>query len=293
MKIKTVSFLLFLILFIFPSSSDAHMIGQPPYFKVNGIYTILYPVPTSSVEDFNLPQDIAPENYLIGQKLDFELDTTQLPVIPEVLNKTKFMWDFGDGEVGSGLKQTHTYKNKGSFLQVIKAQYENDQPQILQSTLINILPDKNYQLPVAVIKVNGAISKDPLIDYFTLDMKKEVNFDASGSTSSSKIVSYTWDFGDAESGNGVSLKHKITKDLSQVYPVLRIKNEDGFMADSYVEIKEGEENQNNMQSITTSKKVVKGNFFQKYGPAMLAIASVWAVIIIIVFFKRKAKRASR
>ncbi len=240
--ILSVLFLFFTFIFlIIPSDTSAHLAGQPPFFKIFGIYSRLYPVPTSSLSNFNLPQDLAPDNYLINQPLDFQMDANLLPVPAYIVAKTDFEWDFGDGTYGKGLKNTHNYTKIGSYILSITAQYGTEQPALIHSVLINILPDNNYQLPIAVIKINNQKSNDPLTDILKVDFNSDINFDGSDSvTGSSKIVSYFWDFGDEESSNSKVVNHSFSKKtgLSQAFPLLRIKDENGFIADAFVEIEE-------------------------------------------------------
>jgi len=176
--------------FITPVS--AHLSGQPPYLMINGKYTNLYPVPVSSLENFSLPQDNAPENYIVDQKLSFIMEVDKLPAPPEVVKKTTFTWDFGDGNKSVGLSQTHTYTKPGSYFQII---YANDgstpTPQLLSSVLINILPNPAYKLPTNIIRVNKLESKDPLTDVLKFPLTGNLQFEAVASADpSSKIVSY-------------------------------------------------------------------------------------------------------
>lgn len=215
--------------------ASAHLAGQPLYLKINNQFALLYPVPTTSLSDFNLPQDLAPQNYLVNQDLQFVIETDRLPAPPEVVAKTHFDWDFGDGAKTQGMSTNHTYTKIGSYIATI---YANDgttpTPQLIESILINILPDQNYVLPKAVIKVSGRTSSDPLTDILQADFTKEVNFD--GSISSGQIVSYSWDFGDGKAGSGAQSSHTYEQKQNQVFPVLRIKDSNGFIADGYVEV---------------------------------------------------------
>ena len=131
--------------FLVTQNVSAHLAGQPPFFKVNGKFSDLYRVPTTSLPTFNLPQDGFSEPFLINESINFEIDKTLLPVPPDIADQTEFTWDFGDGSSGTGLKNTHQYKKMGSFILVISAKYKGDAapPQLLQSLLLNIVPDKN------------------------------------------------------------------------------------------------------------------------------------------------------
>jgi len=238
MKKIFLAFSIFHLLFftiLLPSRASAHMVGQPPFFKVNGAYTDYYPVPTTSLNDFDLPQDIAAP-VLVGEEVTFEIDRNQLPVLPDVIDQTKFLWDFGDGEKSVGLNNKHSYKKIGSYTLKIDAQYRDDEPQLIQSTRINVVADKNFKLPQAKILINGRESKDPLTDIINVDYSKEVKFDSSKSETSSKIVSYRWDFGDGKSSNEANPTYLYDKEWPQLFPVLRVVDENGFIADAYVEI---------------------------------------------------------
>ncbi|EKD90925.1 MAG: hypothetical protein ACD_30C00056G0002 [uncultured bacterium] len=235
-----ISFLFLTSYFIFVTSVFAHLVGQPPFFKVNGIYADIYNVSSTSLADFNLPQDIVKENFLVGENINFEIDAPVLPVPEEILKQSEFSWDFGDGTKGVGLKNTHVYKKTGSYIVKVEVSAGGQTPQILQTTLINIVPDKNYQLPKAVISVNGwSGTGDPTKEFLETKFDKDFNFDGSKSISSSKITEYIWDFGDQTSGTGVMVTHRYDTNPYAVFPVLRIKTEDGFIADSMVQIKEG------------------------------------------------------
>lgn len=238
---KKILFLFSVILFLFPNSVSAHLIGQPPFFKVNGIYSQLYSVPTASTEEYDLPQDSTPTNYLVNQPIQFELDASKLPgVTPEVLAATTFSWEFGDGQKAQGLKQTHTYTKIGSYIiKIFADDGTTPTPQLLESALVQVLPNKNYQLPTSVITVNGKRSSNPVTDILTFPLNQPLQFDGSASSSkSSHIVSYFWDFGDEKTATGVKLMHiySSTLDLPQAFPVLRVTDANGFFTDSYLQI---------------------------------------------------------
>src|SRR5574337_885091 len=152
--------LLFIVYILFTINhipvAEGHLAGQPPFLKVNGVYAQLYPVPVTSLYNFDLPQDQPPDNYLVNQPINFELDKGRLPAPSEVIDKTKFDWDFADGSHDQGLKTSHIYTKMGSYILKIYADDNTTpKPQLIESVLINVLPDKSYQLPKAIIKVNG------------------------------------------------------------------------------------------------------------------------------------------
>jgi len=269
------------------SDVNAHAAGQPPFFKVNGIYSPLYTVLSTSITDFALPQDQGPENYLVNQPIDFIIDRTQLAVPQDVFNQTGFTWDFGDGTTGTGSELSHTYSKPGSYLIVIDAQYQDvSGAQLFQSIMLNVLPDANYKLPKAVMAINGKTPADPLIDVINISFGQAVQFDASKSSGGgSKIVSYFWDFGDSKSGTGESVSHSYDTKLvqQQVFPVLRVKTADGFIADSFAEI---DNKGGKMVGVgEASKKLVKS------GRSYWFLAGVGILVIVgVIFFGKKRRK---
>ncbi len=232
------------LLFFSALPAHAHLMGQPPFFKINNTYSNLYPI-LSMFPGIELPQDIGPENYLIEKPINFEIDIEKLKkVVPsDIVDRTTFTWEFGDGIQSEGIKQTHTYKKMGSYVLKINAAYtENDQkvgPQLIQSVLLQVLPDEKYQLPRAIIKVNGRQEdKDPLKNVFELNLKDEIVFDASESKApSSKIVSTLWSFTDGGVSKELLVKHRFITPPEFVNPALRVADANGFFTDAYVGIK--------------------------------------------------------
>jgi hypothetical protein len=231
---------LFFLFFILPNNVSAHAIGQPPFFKVNSTFTDYYHIPSSSTSDFELPQDTTPKSFLVGEKIEFEIDTTQLPVPKEILDKTSFEWDYGDSSKATGLKNGYSYSKAGSFILKIMADSgEGTGPQLLQSTFINIIPTTDYKLPQAIIEVNGWMSKDPLTDVLDTKFNQDFKFSAEKSQpGSSEIVEYFWDLGDGNTAKGAEITHNYSTNPYTVFPILRIKTQDGFISDSFIQIKD-------------------------------------------------------
>ena len=105
-KYFVVSVTFIVLLLTLPHPVSAHLAGQPPFFLINGKYSSYYPIYVSSLKDFLLPQDSAPENYLVNQPLSFEIDQQMLPYPEDVLGKIIYMWDFGDGTKTTGVKRS-------------------------------------------------------------------------------------------------------------------------------------------------------------------------------------------
>jgi len=267
------------IIIVVPIRARAHLAGQPPFFKINSTYSGYYPVPISSVPDLAMPQDIAPANYLVNESIDFEIDAKALGVPQAVVDKSVFSWEYGDGQKATGLKNSHSYTKMGSYVLLIYVSYTDlPAPQLLQTVLLNILPDKNYQLPQAIIKVNNQRVKDPIVDTLEFSFKKPLTFDAQTSEPQSQIISYFWDFGDAKSSTEVVVDHKYSEALGGiVYPVLRIKDRNGFQSDAFVQINRNENTQVNKSGTKSTNRI------------SLIIASVCFILIGLFILWRLLK----
>jgi len=275
------------------SPAFAHLIGQPPFLKINGQYANLYPVPLTSLNNFDLPQDLAPDNYSLNQTINFELDKTRLPAPSNIVEQTKFDWDFTDGTHAQGLKLSHAFSRIGSY--IIKI-YADDgttpKPQLLESVLVNIVPalpadgpDKNYQLPQAKITVNSQQSKDPLTDILQFSFQDKLNLDASESRAQGSIAEYFWDFGDQKSGIGPSQTHQYPADLSQVFVVLRVKDSNGFLADNFVEIQNSLNGQSSISSNSTTPLQTQPQS-KKSNHLPLVLDGLAGIVIVLVMARK-------
>ncbi len=265
MRVLISGLLSLMVLFFFSVSTViAHTAGQVPFFKVDGVFSSLYPVPTTSLNDFRLPQDDSPDLYLVNTPIEFELDGTRLPIPAQILEDTTFIWDFGDGNKKSGkLHESYAYTKSGSYVLEITAKTKLiSEPQLIQSTLIQVVPAKPYQLPKSVIHVNGEGVKDPLLDIVKLEFGN--NFSLDGTTSSEgsgKIVSYFWDLGDGKSANNPKLAYSYKPEQYAYFPVLRVTDENGLFSDSFLQVTNTlNENESLSKSAQNRNMFNAGNF---------------------------------
>ena len=283
---QIIGLILLFFTFVLPSASYAHSIGQQPYFKVNGIYSELYSVPATSLPDFLLPQDIAVGVFLVNEPVEFEIDVSALPIPAEIVEKTKFLWDFGDGITAEGLKNSHSYTKQGTYIiEIMIDAGQGITPQLLQSTAINILPHKDYQLPKSVIEVNGETVKDPLLDILDVNFSKEINFRSKSTSGSSEVVEILWDLGDQTSNSSSDFKYKYSENPYTVFPVLRIKTKDGFIADSFIQIKDEAAFSENKGIFGINWTVIISAFL-----ISLILAGILTWIISKLFFKERDKK---
>lgn len=234
-------FLLFvslLFVLLFPTIASAHMVGQPPFLKVNGKYAGFYNVPILS-EFFVIPQDQSPENYVVKQEISFEIDPVALQYPLDALKHSTFSWEFGDGTKGTGLNNVHTYTSPGSYVLNIMFKYENDDAQLIESDILQILPTAEYVLPKAEIRVNGHVVTDTLGDIQKLPFSSDTAFEVVSHDSTSPTT-YSWDMGDHTQSSALSVVRSYPAAMQQAYPILRAKDSLGFYTDTYVQLENTE-----------------------------------------------------
>lgn len=225
------------------TSVNAHLANQVPFFKINGIFTPLYPVSPDFNTNITLPQDIGSDNYLINQELNLELDQNNVPVAPGVWDVVTFKWDLGDGTKAEGLNVNHRYQKIGSYLIRINAVYADEEPQLLQSTLVNIVPTHDYKLPQAVIKINDkSVVNDPTQPLKVL-LNEPIDLDGLSSMSQSgKIIKYEWDLDSNDLPEGSTVQINYKNSFDKVYPALKITDENGFISYAVVGLERMDQN---------------------------------------------------
>ncbi len=216
------------------SFASAHVVGQPPFFKVNGTYANFYTVPGTSIAGASLPQDLAPDSYLINTPINFTFDKANMPLPTQIIDSSKFDWDFGDGTKGEGLAATHTYTKTGSYALKVDITYSSGGSELIESVFFNILPSRDYKVPKAIITANGKTAQDvnhPL----KISFSQPVTLDGSKSEAgSAKIVTSSWDLGDGQGADGATATHTYSGNLGSIVPYLHLVNADGFITDAPV-----------------------------------------------------------
>ena len=104
-----------------------------------------------------------------------------------------YRWDFGDGNLASGVQVEHTFATYGSYDVVLTVTDSNGTQALSRQTLlINGAPEP-------VFSASSLVGEPPL----------EVSFDASASADpDGTIESYTWDFGDGTAARGAQVTHR-------------------------------------------------------------------------------------
>lgn len=286
---KLSSFFIVLSLFLFNFSTvSAHLAGQPPFFEINGKIAAQYNVPSTSLEDFPLPQDIGVDRYLVNTPIQFHIKAEILGVPRDIAQNTTFRWDFGDGTRGDGLDNSHIYKKPGSYTVAIDAVYKNDSV-LIESAMLQVVPNTNYKLPQAQLYINDQMSNDPLIDILHFPFKTSLRFDASKTPEGSgKIVSYRWDFGDGNQSTEITTNHSYTLDSDMVFPVLRVTDENGFISDTFVQINKGDGTETPRPQ--KAKVQTDKNDSKPYLKIAFGFVFVVLCVLIALYFMTKKKK---
>ncbi len=107
---------------------------------------------------------------------------------------TSYLWDFGDGSTGTGVNPSHTYNSAGTFTVTLTVS-DNDE-----------LTDSDTT--TATIGVGNLPPSADANGPYSGTVGVAVQFDGSGSSDpEGGALSYAWDFGDGNSGFGVSPTH--------------------------------------------------------------------------------------
>jgi len=275
------------------TEASSHGSG-PPILSINDKLADNNPIFVSSTNEIALGSDKAPENYLTGSSIKFSLVMENLPAPKEVVDRSTFYWDFGDGTKKDGLSVTHSYTNPGTYIvkMTVKDPTQNATFD-LNTAQINLLPSLDYSLPTAKIKIEGKLISDPIKDTLTIKKGDTLEFDAS--ESSGENLSFVWDFGDGQSAQGAKVKHTFNNDFFPIFPLLRVTDKNNLASDTFAEIFSEEGGQGTFpnpnyktppESTQASSKSSRFNWPTFLGLALTSTALV--SLIYLKFFRKKA-----
>ncbi len=169
-------------------------VGAPP-FDTNLDWVVMVhndaiPFPNQKPQpDFTVtpPAGIAPLLATMDANASFDSDGTIV----------QYVWDFGDGNQGTGLQPQHTYASPGEYSIILTA---TDDDGAVNATSKKIYVYAPGTLPPSAdfVFTNSLFSSAPVT----------ISFDASASEDlDGTIVSYLWNFGDGYVGTGVTPNH--------------------------------------------------------------------------------------
>lgn len=279
-------FLLFFlagVLFLpFSSFTKAH--GDTPFTSINNVPNQTNPAASGSIF-FTIPNELAAQNFVVNEKLNFKVDPKLLPDGGDKVVSTDFLWEFANGQTGVGLSASSSYSKPGSYIVLIKVKdSSNPEPVELESMQVNILPDKAYQAPQAVITVNGKKVEKPFEEPISIKSNSPIKFSAK--SSKGLIKKYTWDFADGTKlQTGSEVEHTFASS-STFFPILRVEDENGIYSNSIVQLSATDTvvKTNNNQS--SNSATVKSNFL----PIFVTILA--GVLLIASFFVISTRKKS-
>ncbi len=126
-----------------------------------------------------------------------------------------YAWDFGDGSTGTGVNAQHTYSTAGDYTVTLTVTDNRAGTATSSSTVsvVNVAPTASFTA--------------------SCDSARVCTLNASASSDSDgSIVGYTWDFGDAGTGTGVSTTH--TYGADGTYPVSLTVTDNGGLSSTTV-----------------------------------------------------------
>jgi hypothetical protein len=227
------------------SKSHLHKHAEPTlvFFKINGEAAKPYLEIRNTSKDFLLPFFVSPQIVLVNEAIDIEIDpgileTASIKAHNSTIPDAKFIWDFGDGKLGSGTRNKHAYSKPGSYILSIYIQSKLfDEPKIFKTLLFHILPQKNYRLPQAVIEINGQLVRENSREVIKTSFQKPVKLVATKSIAgTTELVEYVWDLSDRSLSKQPALSHTYNRASYNARPILRVRDKNGFISDAYVEI---------------------------------------------------------
>jgi PKD repeat protein len=111
-----------------------------------------------------------------------------------------FVWSFGDGGTGSGIRTTHRYQVAGTYNVVLTATDDRGAKSVTAPTPVAVTSSTD---PVAAFTVSPA---EPAVGQPVF-----LNASASKAAAGRSITSFVWDFGDGSSpGTGMTTSHPFT-----------------------------------------------------------------------------------
>lgn len=95
---------------------------------------------------------------MLNSPVTMEIDTSQIPVQKDLIDKAVFRWSWEDGSTNYdfGLRVSHTYTKTGSHLVALDIKAPNESNFTPYDVIqIEVVPTLSYQLPTAMIYVNA------------------------------------------------------------------------------------------------------------------------------------------
>jgi hypothetical protein len=254
----------------------AHDESQPPFVSINYKSTVHSEIKTTSLSDFVLAHDTAPDTYIVNTPILFVMDKDKL-LYDETIRNRNYEWDLGDGTRRKGTEFSHTYKQIGTYFLSIYAIGEKPEETILIfRALLHIVPDSHYELPKVHISIQNTDSKNG----DSLDFSKEIILESYIDGGSAPVTTFYWDLGDGQTSNEPVVKHVYDQYHSGAHPIVRVRDSNGFIADATVSL------ENSNIHVDTEDDEVESKA-TNWTRNILAVGVGVIVISLIYIFKKK------
>jgi PKD repeat protein len=222
MKQKVYVLALLLTLFT-PSTIYAHN-GTTPLLKVNTKYAYTNPYYLQDAPTQQIAMDTVDDVFLPNEAIEFTVNTQAFGLPAQLLQNTKTYWDFGDNSQDMDKTNVkHHYKKPGSYLVSLKMQFQPESAIAeIDSVQINIVPEKNYALPKAQIKITPPKQ----------ELGKPITFEAVPNAFSGKNLRYIWTIGSTEKHTEKKLTKTFTDNNTYKILHLKIVDENNLASDT-------------------------------------------------------------
>lgn len=167
--------------------------------------------PQSAPYTLNPPVKDAFGNYIPQPSIDVDRTsgTVPLPVSfdasgsVDVLGSiVSFLWDFGDGDIGSGALINHTFATSGSY--IVTLSVEDNDGAVAETTVTINVTSAGTPLAAPNVAPVAVLTATPLPN-----LPSRIGFDAySSSDSDGTITTFSWDFGDGDTAVGEYVEHE-------------------------------------------------------------------------------------
>jgi len=177
---------------------------------------------TVNINDYPVANPGGPYEGTAGQEITFDGSASS----DSDGQITEYIWDFGDGEIGSGVSPVHTYSEAGTYTLSLEVKDNSGATSIPEYTEVVIAeePEQSDESDDSGESEDGNDEdSDDENSGGTTENElptanpggpyegtagQEITFDGSASSDSDgQITEYIWDFGDGEIGSGVSPVH--------------------------------------------------------------------------------------
>ncbi len=173
-----------------------------------------------------------------------------------------YVWDFGDGNTGTGMTATHSYASVGTYGVTLTVADNDDLTATAIKEVIVISPGQEDVTPPVASAGNDMNVKSG----------SKVTFSAAGSSDNVGVVSYAWDFGDNTTGTGETISH--TYENEGIYHVsLMVMDAAGLS--------------NTVTIVITVEEAAAAEF--PYWILILIIIAIIVAAVVVWYFLKKRK----